>query len=447
MATPALLPLTLPCAACLLLRMLDSHHATQPVVVRRPHGGQANQPTGRTPMRTAEHRRNPHPNSDHFWLHALGPALAIGVLLLLFLASGRVAHSGTQTVHRQDQNVTQTRAVIVIIEGESTDLNGVQAGAAGYIISGNPTDLAPYTDACAGVAAELAKLPSLSRGFPNQVQRALTLETLVPTELSAVDYAVRQRESGQQTTALRLMVVPHVEQMFARSRALVEQMGATEHARWQSMVTQAASADQIWILLVLLISLVNLVLVMIIMALMRRMMRLRERRADEQARAKAQAELYVLQEINRQMDEFISIAGHEFRTPLTTLKANLQLVARRLRRLEGSSQIMESPVELVRIFLPLIDRATLSTDQLERLTNDVLDVSRIEAGALVMRPEPLNLTVLLGDCVEEQRRNQPTRTITVQVPQQLVVVIADANRIWQTTTNYLTNALKFSGED
>ncbi len=182
--------------------------------------------------------------------------------------------------------------------------------------------------------------------------------------------------------------------------------------------------------------LIDLALLAVVFALVRQTIRLRERLAQEQARAKAQTELEVLQETNRQMDDFISIASHEFRTPLTTVKANLQLVRRRVLHTRDESAV-----------LPLIDRAAVSTTRLERLTDDLLDMSRIKANTLVMRPAPIELGGLLRDCVGEQQEHHPTRVISLSLPHYPAPVFADPDRIRQVITNYLGNAFKFSTEE
>jgi signal transduction histidine kinase len=182
--------------------------------------------------------------------------------------------------------------------------------------------------------------------------------------------------------------------------------------------------------------------------MVRRTIKLREQLAEKRAHDRAQTELEVLQETNRRMDEFIGIAGHEFRTPLTTLKANLQMAARRLRRIrvQSNGQSNQEPIPPAEL-IPLIDRAGASTDRLERLTNDLLDMSRIKAGELVLRPVPVDLGSLISDCVIEQQIINPTRVITLEIPDQPVPVVADADRIRQAMTNYVSNALKFSSDD
>ncbi|MGH2487951.1 MAG: sensor histidine kinase, partial [Ktedonobacterales bacterium] len=94
--------------------------------------------------------------------------------------------------------------------------------------------------------------------------------------------------------------------------------------------------------------------------------------------------------------------------------------------------------------LKLLERATLAAQRQERLVQDLLDVSRISSGQLEYRAEENDLATIMIDAVEEQRAAAPERTITLERPNDPVVVVADADRLGQVVANYLTNALKYS---
>ncbi len=167
----------------------------------------------------------------------------------------------------------------------------------------------------------------------------------------------------------------------------------------------------------------------------------------------AQAHALALREANWRMDEFLSIVGHELRTPLTSLKGNLQLLTRRLQkaRLEGEEEEKGRPEELGRIVAmvrSVAERLEHSLDRLARLVDDLLDESRISAGRLELRLAPADLSAIVQAAVEEQQI-AGSRTIQLALPDdaQPVLVLADASRIEQVVTNYLTNALKYSQED
>ena len=184
-----------------------------------------------------------------------------------------------------------------------------------------------------------------------------------------------------------------------------------------------------------------------------------ERERLQAAREQAQTRELALREANFRMDEFLSIASHELRTPLTTIRANVQLIERRLRSLllaadtesaddQGArvaagtlEAALTQRLESLQLLLNRTDRQTL---RLDRLVGDLLDVSRIQAGNLDLRLEPCDLARVVREAVEEQRASWPERRLTLALPAGPLAVMADADRIGQVVTNYLTNALKYS---
>lgn len=162
-------------------------------------------------------------------------------------------------------------------------------------------------------------------------------------------------------------------------------------------------------------------------------------------RAEAQASALAFRDANARMDTFLGMAGHELKTPLTSIKLSLQLTERRFQ------QLSQREPDITRKLAPFLEqslRAESHVERLERLINDLLDVSRIRAGKLELRLEPIDLAAIVREAVEEQRQAAPGRRIIAQIPADLrVPVTADADRIGQVVTNYLTNALKYSQDD
>lgn len=166
---------------------------------------------------------------------------------------------------------------------------------------------------------------------------------------------------------------------------------------------------------------------------------LRER---EEARANEAA----LREANRRMDEFLAIAGHEMRTPLTSVKGNIQVARRRLEHLNERHEVPDAAAREVVGARDLLGRADTGVARLNRLVDDLLDVSRIQAGQLRIRPERIDLAALVREVVDEHRALQPARTILVDCAavDAIVPALADPHRIAQVVTNYLSNALRYA---
>ena len=146
------------------------------------------------------------------------------------------------------------------------------------------------------------------------------------------------------------------------------------------------------------------------------------------------------------MDTFLGIASHELKGPLTSIKLGLQLSQRYLHQLgRGNRGDMERDGAALAPVQEPLSRTERQVERLERLVNDLLDVSRVQADKLDLRPEYMDLASTVRERVEEQRQAEPDRTICLQFPADLhVPVYADPGRIEQVVTNYLTNALKYS---
>lgn len=152
-------------------------------------------------------------------------------------------------------------------------------------------------------------------------------------------------------------------------------------------------------------------------------------------------------QLEERKNAFFSIASHELRTPITVIKGNLQLAERRVRQLLQSSEYpSEQTSQSLRDLSLLLSRALRQTDVQNRLIGDLLDVSRIQEGKLDLSLDLCDLRTLVHGIVLDQQSTVPTRTITLELPEtdEPIVIMADADRIGQVISNYLTNALKYS---
>ncbi|MGZ3681875.1 MAG: ATP-binding protein, partial [Ktedonobacterales bacterium] len=168
------------------------------------------------------------------------------------------------------------------------------------------------------------------------------------------------------------------------------------------------------------------------------------------ARADAEAQLLALLKINGMMNEFLGIASHELRTPLTVIRANIQLLEKTIERLLNTPDgNCADPAHLRERAIALTTRIEHQSLRQERLVNDLLDVSRIEAGRLELHVAPVDLAAIVCESVDEQRLLNEQRSISLSLPRGccVVPVCADADRVGQVITNFLTNALKYSEAD
>jgi signal transduction histidine kinase len=142
-------------------------------------------------------------------------------------------------------------------------------------------------------------------------------------------------------------------------------------------------------------------------------------------------------------DEFISIASHELKTPLTALRLRLSTALRLL----GGDKAATAPGEAIQRSTRALVAASGTTDRLERLIDDLLDVSRLTANRLELNLEDVALGELLADLTGRLREqaNETGSTISVALDEGPSGVVAswDRGRIEQVLTNLLSNAIKY----
>ncbi|MBC8032830.1 MAG: PAS domain-containing protein [Chitinophagaceae bacterium] len=133
-------------------------------------------------------------------------------------------------------------------------------------------------------------------------------------------------------------------------------------------------------------------------------------------------------ESERKKDEFISIASHELKTPLTSLRAYMQLLERHEVTEPAGKFIRNSMRQLLR---------------LEGHVNDFLDVSKISNGKLIYNISTFDFSEMLKDAVESVQQSSLNHKIIIENNEQ-VTIQGDRHRLEQVITNFLTNAIKYS---
>lgn len=149
--------------------------------------------------------------------------------------------------------------------------------------------------------------------------------------------------------------------------------------------------------------------------------------AERVAREAAEAALHI-------RDEFLSIAAHELRTPITTLSGRAQLALRLIER-----QGEPVPAQVAQALQVI----TNQSGKLSQLLNHLLDITRLDAGKLSLTRQPADLTALVTEVVNGARARTDRHSITLTAPTSLEASV-DPLRLEQVLTNLLDNAIKYS---
>jgi signal transduction histidine kinase len=169
-----------------------------------------------------------------------------------------------------------------------------------------------------------------------------------------------------------------------------------------------------------------------------------------------QQDVHVLKEAEYLKDEFIGLAAHELRTPVAALKGAVGTLLHQTRAGRGS-QLADWQQEM-------LQEIDVATDRLTGLTDELLDVTRLQAGQLALHPAPTNLVALVKRIMQRlqsttsrhrlalqiappaaQRGSRKASTMgTTPTSEPQIVASVDAPRIEQVLLNLLSNAIKYS---
>lgn len=146
-----------------------------------------------------------------------------------------------------------------------------------------------------------------------------------------------------------------------------------------------------------------------------------------------------LEDANKLKDQFLSMASHELKTPITTIRGQAQLGMMRLKKQA------ELPPELEPVRTAL-ERIEQHTYRLNSLVDDLMDLSILSSGKIKLRATRCDLGEVCREVIDEQH-TLSGRAIELALPATAVVVQADSERIGQIITNLVSNAIKYSTEN
>lgn len=140
-----------------------------------------------------------------------------------------------------------------------------------------------------------------------------------------------------------------------------------------------------------------------------------------------------LHQLDHLKDDFVSVASHELRTPMTAIKSYAWMA------------LYRSDIPLSEKLKKYLSRTLISTERLINLVNDMLNVSRIESGRIEVNPKAFDLVKLSQDVALEVETRATEREVKVIVQEQKVPqAFGDPDKVHQVLLNLVGNALKFT---
>jgi signal transduction histidine kinase len=145
----------------------------------------------------------------------------------------------------------------------------------------------------------------------------------------------------------------------------------------------------------------------------------------------------VLRQLDKVKDEFISMASHQLRTPLTSVKGYISMV------IEGDAGKITNPQK------KLLEEAFMSSERMVHLINDFLNVSRIQTGKFIIEKSPVDLSKLVSEELDSLRPNATARGLkfNYKPPKKFPIMELDEGKMRQVIMNYADNAIYYTSEN
>jgi signal transduction histidine kinase len=166
----------------------------------------------------------------------------------------------------------------------------------------------------------------------------------------------------------------------------------------------------------------------------------------DQAQADLRSSFEKLQELDKLKSQFLSIASHELKTPITAMSGFVQIGVRRIKRRLAAGRPNEADWKKEEeTLLEQLEVVQRQTSKLARLVDELLDVSRIESGRLELRVTDVDLPELAAEVMRRHQLMATKHDLHLEYdPDQKLAVRADRDHLEQVLNNLLGNAMKYS---
>ena len=354
-------------------------------------------------------------------------AFMVGVVYLAVV--GVVAYTSVYRFADTTVRAERTHMVLRTLEEAVSLVTGAETGSRGFVITGDARYLDPYRSAEVEAVKRLRSLEKLVAGDERQRVRLDQLAPLVARRFAILDETIRLRANQGFDDAASATGTGRGRAVMDSIRNIADAMSREETVRLRERsVSEQRGLRRATTLVAL--SFIAAVILGVMAALF--VSRDIDRRlvAEEQARhAKDVAEA-----ASRAKSEFLAMMSHELRTPLNSVIGFSNVL---LRNRGGNLRDRE---------LVYLQRIRAGGQHLLSLINEVLDLSKIEAGRMRLERAPVSLGALVEDTIasfEGQIRDRPI-LLAAEFPEHITPIMTDPAKLLQVLTNLIGNAIKFT---
>jgi len=364
----------------------------------------------------------------------LGISFALGLIMLSSL--GIVAWRGNAEQIASAAEVNRSIDVITATEKLRYALSDAETGVRGYVISGDPSYLVSYRDYWSEVDYSVDFLRTAATGNPQQQRLLQSLKLLVDDKRAGSARVVQLRREQDAEAARQRYLSGRVLQLDEKIRQAIADIQQRERQSLAQIIAQGkASSDQTR-LAITGGGMLTVALGLACYFMLRRdlLVHNEDKNALRQANEQLQVTSARAQQADRIKTAFLATMSHELRTPLNSIIGFTGILFQELAGPLNAEQ--KKQLSMVRE----------SSRHLLALVNDVLDISKVEAGQLKVLHAPFQLKESLSRSVEliAPMAEKKGLTLLTRIAADLGEIVSDKRRVEQVLINLLSNAVKFT---
>lgn len=336
-----------------------------------------------------------------------------GFVVVLALL-GIVGVVSQRTIHGlidDSQWVNHTHEVLELLQRISFQVTQAEASVRGFVITANPSFESQYVQDRSGVDPLLSELRFKTSDNRSEQIKVSQLEGLVRERFALLDNGIETRKTGGLQAVLALSKNTRGLILSAQITTVIGEMRDQENQLLVQRNERERESSRRAFLVVLFAVMLAMTAVLASVFL-------------------AFRDLTRRREVDRLKSEFVSVVSHELRTPLTSIHGSLGLLSSGLLGSEKGKRMLEI--------------AVTNTDRLIRLLNDILDIEKLESGAVQSNRTLCDAADLIRRSSEVMKAMADEHKVTIRVSAAKAPINVDCDRIVQCLTNLLSNAIKFS---
>lgn len=359
----------------------------------------------------------------HF-LHRRHLFIAILLLFTLVVNAG-IAGLNIARLVRNERGVARTYAILAGTENIVSAGQELENSARGFVILGNPRFFEAFQVARSGLDEAVAQLER-NASDPDEQLILPSLKLRVARHAEFLRRAMELRRLKSAPVAQRFLSGGQSKRLQEESRGLAAEIQTREQEILQERADESTDASQnatrtFWIA-----SGANLLFLGVVLGLLFR---------ASQQNVQLDRAFSDLKRAESMRDGLTEMLVHDLRTPLTTLLGPLQML-----HAGALGELSAEQTELVAM-------SHGSGERLLKLVNELLDISKMEAGELKIKAQPVEIEALFHEARRELATGEATAPLSTEIAPDLPPVYGDRDLLVRILINLLSNALKFTPKD